>query len=292
MRWLPLFFTLSIQFVFAQQPFAPTGARWYEDPSAYGGSFLGPVDIYESRGDEVVNGLSMRAVGPYFFYQEGHKVYFWDSSVSKLKLIYDFDVTVGDSVTFDFLYSEGAGITDGAKTGIIVEDTQTVVSGISLKRLTWHYVAPGQDFFYQYMERVGVVKATSAGSWHPVIAVDPNVAYVTVEEDPFPRCYEDADITYKSPQFLSYGDWPCDYTGATNVEEVEKRVSIYPNPTSDWINITSPQPIQYVEIFDLQGKLVQHVSGNVERVRMKEKGCFILKIHTKDQAWVEKLLVR
>lgn len=59
---------------------------------------------------------------------------------------------------------------------------------------------------------------------------------------------------------------------------------MYPNPTSDFLNIKSDQKISKIEIYDMSGKLVQTSKMNNERVSVSKlpKGNYLLKIQTEN----------
>ncbi|WP_379965201.1 T9SS type A sorting domain-containing protein [Epilithonimonas sp. UC225_85] len=56
---------------------------------------------------------------------------------------------------------------------------------------------------------------------------------------------------------------------------------IYPNPTSDILNIQTEQKISKIEIFDTSGKLLKSNSGNEKNIRVSEltKGLYLIKIY-------------
>ncbi|SIS78410.1 Por secretion system C-terminal sorting domain-containing protein [Kaistella chaponensis] len=68
--------------------------------------------------------------------------------------------------------------------------------------------------------------------------------------------------------------------GITNISE--KTFSIYPNPTSDYINFS--EQIQDLKIFDISGKLVKSTSEKVNKIDITylQKGTYIIQIVDKD----------
>lgn len=67
--------------------------------------------------------------------------------------------------------------------------------------------------------------------------------------------------------------------------------SIYPNPASDIVHIQSAVAVQRVEVYNLQGELVQLVSENMFSIRDLQCGLYILKIQT-EQGVATKRLVK
>ncbi len=70
-------------------------------------------------------------------------------------------------------------------------------------------------------------------------------------------------------------------------------ISIYPNPTSDFININANKAIDEVSIYSAEGKLLQTLSGNITQIDISHypKGVYLLGIQsgkiTKTQKWIK-----
>jgi uncharacterized repeat protein (TIGR01451 family) len=71
-------------------------------------------------------------------------------------------------------------------------------------------------------------------------------------------------------------------------------VSVYPNPTSDKVTITAKDKITSVQLFDLQGRLVQTTTGNHTNVNInlsgKSSGVYFVKVHTAKGVTTEKII--
>ncbi|WP_299365437.1 family 16 glycosylhydrolase [Winogradskyella sp.] len=74
-------------------------------------------------------------------------------------------------------------------------------------------------------------------------------------------------------------------TGLSIDEVFGEKFRIYPNPTSNYINIKTDEPIDRVELYNILGQLVvgnkNSKSINVEELKT---GCYILKIYSKDRS--------
>jgi len=68
--------------------------------------------------------------------------------------------------------------------------------------------------------------------------------------------------------------------------------TVYPNPTSDFLNIKSDQKISKIEIYDMSGKLVQTSKMNNEKVSVSKlpKGNYLLKIQTENGVVTSKFI--
>jgi len=74
---------------------------------------------------------------------------------------------------------------------------------------------------------------------------------------------------------------------AENLQTIENQnfnLKLYPNPTSDFLNIKSDQKISKIEIYDTTGKLVQTSKMNNEKVSVSKlpKGNYLIKIQTEN----------
>ncbi|MBU2929868.1 T9SS type A sorting domain-containing protein [Winogradskyella psychrotolerans] len=80
--------------------------------------------------------------------------------------------------------------------------------------------------------------------------------------------------------------------GINNFDESLDSVAIFPNPTKNKFTISLDS--DYVEIFNLQGKLVQKKITNTRAVDISElsKGIYIIKIHTKEANIYTKKLIK
>ncbi|WP_417429417.1 T9SS type A sorting domain-containing protein [Halpernia sp.] len=59
---------------------------------------------------------------------------------------------------------------------------------------------------------------------------------------------------------------------------------LYPNPTSDFLNIETQQKISKIEIYDMSGKLLKTSNGKDKKVSVStfNKGMYLIKIHTEN----------
>lgn len=67
-------------------------------------------------------------------------------------------------------------------------------------------------------------------------------------------------------------------------------IRIFPNPTSDFINIQNVKNPNVVRIFDLSGKLVQQSTGEKIDVRSLSTGQYIVNIHTDGKITSQKFI--
>ena len=74
------------------------------------------------------------------------------------------------------------------------------------------------------------------------------------------------------------------------LNELNSAVSIYPNPTSEYVNIEVNSEIQFVTIYDLNGAIVQTESKNHFAIKNLESGIYIISIETENEVITTRLI--
>lgn len=76
--------------------------------------------------------------------------------------------------------------------------------------------------------------------------------------------------------------------------EIDKSIALYPNPTKGDVNISSDNVIKSIELFDVQGRLLQTSIENNNTTKLdvsnKTNGLYFIRITTEKGAKVEKLI--
>ena len=72
----------------------------------------------------------------------------------------------------------------------------------------------------------------------------------------------------------------------------ENNVSVYPNPVADVLNISFNGEIRYVEVYDLVGRMVQRIAGNVNQISTNEMetGIYVVRVATENGVHVQKIV--
>ena len=74
--------------------------------------------------------------------------------------------------------------------------------------------------------------------------------------------------------------------------EKDKSISIYPNPTKGNVNINCDTAVKYIELFDVQGRLLQTSIENSNTAKFdisnKQNGLYFIRITTDKGSKVEK----
>ena len=72
------------------------------------------------------------------------------------------------------------------------------------------------------------------------------------------------------------------------------KISIYPNPASDIVNISSPSPIRTINLFDTSGKMLDVKTINKDKTKLDisklPSGTYLISIETKDSTSTSKII--
>ncbi|MEL1243463.1 T9SS type A sorting domain-containing protein [Flavobacterium sp. DGU11] len=105
------------------------------------------------------------------------------------------------------------------------------------------------------------------------------------------------DVTQQADIFFDY-NWPIATNDATTIFEVLSRgdfekdnsVKVYPNPSNGIVNISAASVIKSVELYDIQGRLLQAGSNASLDISGRALGMYFVKVLTGDGMKVEKLV--
>ena len=71
-------------------------------------------------------------------------------------------------------------------------------------------------------------------------------------------------------------------------------ISLYPNPTSSKVNISSTEKVEVVQLLDMQGRVLQIQAANEKQATIdltgKAKGIYFLKVSTEKGTAIEKIV--
>lgn len=241
----------------AQSDFAPIGAEWIINDAYSLEEFQKPLESFsriESKKDTTIDNLEYRMVGDWFFHQDGEQVYYlWRDT---LRLIYDYDVLVGDTVHFEMLTCTSE--IEVNKFEITKVDSIEFGSEM-LKRIESRLIdgyLPFGHSDYTYIERMGSIRT--------IVEDMAECELVPGAEPDILRCYHEGSSEYKTDWFLQFGDIDCDLlTSVDELTETEFNLKSYPNPTSGLINIISKDSkIHYIDVVTIHGKNIKRIILN------------------------------
>jgi hypothetical protein len=81
-------------------------------------------------------------------------------------------------------------------------------------------------------------------------------------------------------------------TLSNTVFQVDKSISIYPNPVSAVLHIQSNTAIKAIDLYDIQGRVIETTLGNKQSLDLsgRQKGVYFLKITTEKGSKIEKVI--
>lgn len=109
------------------------------------------------------------------------------------------------------------------------------------------------------------------------------------------------DVSQQADIFFDY-NWPIETNEAVTVFEVlslgeyetDHSVKVYPNPAKDRVTITAASQVEAIEVYDIQGRLLQSAIVNDTEVEMdlssRNTGIYFMKVETDRGMKVEKII--
>lgn len=189
--------------------------------------------------------------------QEEHKVYYRDTWTSKDFFIYDFNLSIGDTLTRSIVVNED---------NIIVTSIDSLLVGNNYRKVfNFESIYWGN---YSLIEGIG----HSAGFLEP---------FYTGNGSTYLLCYTLNKITYY-PEFNA----PCDLTINIPTEVKIEKVIFYPNPAKESITIELDNSLEInnVSAYDITGRQIQlryellELSSMVIDISLLNKGLYFIQI--------------
>ena len=270
---------VTVQICFAQNEFAPVGAKWYYSkgfcitpPEYCRESFL----TIESIGDTLINGklckiltqkgTSCPSIDPYMYvYSDNGRVFWYIPSINDFTMLYDFTLNAGDSWKMISLGSTDTCLiiftVDSVSSMVINNDTLKVLFTNS----TWLWTRGGK-----IVEKIGHLDYLIP--WYYMCpASNPVDCMGPLTESPKGlRCYEDSTLGfYQRCDSISCDTIYYVYTGKSETENDHCQILCYPTIVTDELIIESDcedfitlVPTTY-QIYNLIGQRV--LSDNIDK---------------------------
>jgi hypothetical protein len=257
-------------------PFPLDSTIWFSSftqcDELYNNCFVTETGHYYTNGDTLINGHSMSKItansyaGPTFWNEipltdyvgaireDSTRVYFVPWYQEQEMLLFDFSLEIGDEVQV---------FAGGWEPNLLVEDvTYEDFNGITRKVI---HFSDGR-----WIEGIGSDRGL-------LMEITPNVSgYFTYQE-----CVKVGnEVIFDHEE----GELNC---SLLSVENPEREISIYPNPSNGVIEIEGLNEFFAIEVIDQQGRLVLSKTNDIQtrsRLDLSElkSGLFILRIHFED----------
>ncbi len=178
------------------------------------------------------------------------KVYFVSVSGTG-ELLYDFDIAIGDSIPRGWFF--------GQKEPVVQIDSVQYCNEYHKKYIT--------SSGYSIIEGIG-----SQNGLIPPISFGISIGWTFGYEE-----YGNSSCT------------ACDFVASIDSYSLNE-LNIYPNPTNGEVKIVSDLNIRYIELYDIAGTLIESFNYAGGSIEIRNKGCYLLKIHTDSEIIIRKLI--
>ena len=250
---------LLIPVLTVAQTVFPIGAKWhYSESFAFSGDQR--YMTMTSVGDTIINdlpcrilekskiqGCSNRPDKEYFHINDAGEVFFFDSTLTIFQKLYDFNAKAGEKWTI--LLTVGTEVVDSV-TYSVDSISLLTINDLSLK--VFHTSIYTHQRIYEshshskYIEKIGDI-----GYFFPwkLRYCDDNFFYGL-------RCYEDNEVGFYSTGIVDSCNYVFDWV-SINITRDDQRISIFPNPVSDILNIRvdNSQFFKY-KVFNTEGQII------------------------------------
>lgn len=294
-------FTLTTTLLFGQitNHFSHQDAKWHVAKTSIAATQEHPnfvattTTVYGFQGDSTINGETWSKIYSTSDSSFQNNLVFegltkvendlvlFKSATDPIDTLYNFNLSVGDSVFYDF---------DFFTSWIHVDEIQSVqINGESYKKFI--FSEPTGPTAFDHLNEVWI---EGIGSIHGPIF--PNAPRKFSEEIP-----DSMDLTCSyslNQQHFNNPNYQDCYVNITLGTENQEAInlSIYPNPVSSILTIESSQSINgEIEIFDVNGKLLKTLKAKGETVSIDvsafENGVYILNFELNGQKVVKRFII-
>jgi hypothetical protein len=332
-----MFLLLSITLkAHAQHTFAPIGAEWWFSGDSYDYSY--PLygywyhdlwtDHAKVTNDTMINGINCNKITVtrlqsqfprpdsvfvsmqtnYYVYDNTDTVFIYYPPSASFRPLYIFNVQENDTVCMQNPYPRG-NFEDSLFCYVVDSVRSPMINNIPLKTIYTHPIYLGSDNTLYinwgssthngaYSQRIGINKNTAQGFLPVFVFVLADGA--TFATFPFGklRCYSDSTLS------IHNGNLPCDTVlplSVKNIGQMANKISIFPNPANNQINIVIKSVLQHdlmLTLTDITGHHLQQIkipkrtaAGQID-VSQYPAGLYLITIECEGQRYYQKVAIQ
>lgn len=280
---------LSINFLNAQVEFPTLNARWCYDEFGDTGEDLGnfcltATELVEFNGKtysqlQVTSSEFPTTTQGGMYREENRKFYFIPENETEEKLLYDFNLILGDT----FVATYGFGVSDSLILEVGYLDSVITLDGISRKRITLTNNSMGK--YGVWLEGIGNLEWTT-------FIFPAYVASLSGWDNL--NCHSQESTTI----YPDWGNPNCDIVINTNELQKNLNFELFPNPVEDIIHFDFNNfDARYLEILNLAGKVIFEKNINPSQNELQisnifEAGIYYVKVHNQDGKFLTKKMVK
>lgn len=217
-----------------------------------------------------------------------------DTTLANPTLIYTSDSYIGDSINFYLKITDDIGCQS--------EDTMLLTTTHFGIHLIYHdyYIEPNDSVYLNQIPNICCGFGSTSYSWSPSHGLSDTTLPSGFWAKP------DSSISYTLTVADSKGcqqtaGGPLYYVhvgnvGVENTENISSGVKLYPNPSSDIVNIEVDENvlIEKIKVFDLNGKEIDLHIDNTKKINLQKtpRGTYIVEIHTQKGEIIRRKIVK
>jgi hypothetical protein len=270
------------------QNFAPIGAEWYYSSSAGGAAPTASEYYYLIvEKDTIINDLNLRKikrtycsyqgdsveVTPYFLRESSDTISLYNPDNEKLYRLFVFSATQGDTLVLDIPYDNY--YTEDSTYRVVIDTIETeTYDGTELDKYVLEQLDDFGWFSGYYLEKVGGYE------WFLPLGL----AIIPEANGPI-RCYHDSEID------INFTSKECDYRIVNSINDLQAdKFKLYPNPTSNNIQIITDLIIDNIEVIDNSGQVVLQSEKTDLDISSLTSGVYFVRIYSDNQTIMKKII--
>lgn len=259
--------------------------------------------LFESKKDSSIQGKNVRVIevklnGSYlvsreFIYQNTDTLFYYNINSKLFYILYNLSAKTGDTITVHSgkfkptkgFFSYYDSINDFKYKIISIDSVQLSGNWIKRQKVTllknglWGFSKPDNKDYY-ILNKIGSL----------VYFFGVQSGFTPEDNLSICRCYSEPNFEFKNPLW----NYDCALISAANNNKLIDNNVVYPNPFDAQLNIEMAEPIEFIEIYNINGLKIQYIKQNRESVSINtsslKTGCYLLKIKTSHHLFSKKLI--
>ncbi|MGA9211695.1 T9SS type A sorting domain-containing protein [Kaistella sp.] len=201
--------------------------------------------------------------------------YYTGVAGSGVGIVQMYDVDAGYEMPFELGWDPTAGYMYVANEndGVIIDENPTAN--------TWYHIKASYDMFTGQVK----VQLNNTGE---VFEFDSIPGLQPTEFDVL--LYSVTTAGFDNIKVSAVNGDP--FLAVTDISNVKTKVSVYPNPATDVINVKSDNKISLISLFDISGKLVKTTAESTMNVQDLAKGSYVVSVKYADGTTETKKVVK
>jgi hypothetical protein len=285
MRFFTVLLVLSTITTNAQN-FAPIGATWHYSYQTINPNLISFEKI-ESVSDTTINGILCKKLKANtsnevnYVYSKNDSVFVYKGN--SFNLLYDFGANTGETITLGSYYKTHNGL----PLQMTIDSVKTILVSGQQRKVQFVTCGDGMiiEFGGQVIQGIG-----NTNYMFPTLDFAP--------QGPL-RCYQETNSLLFINPYYTYGNWnktDCEQLIVINnlpETETKNSISIFPNPTNNYLNVTGIELNSEYRIYDTTGRKVFQgvfVKSYTVDIQSLENGIYYIEINNIDLKIVRKFI--